>query len=60
MALMPWADGYTPRTAADFVERHGGLADLIPVDDAPYLVRDRRGMLARRVRAARPARRAPA
>jgi ribosomal-protein-serine acetyltransferase len=42
---MPWASGYTPRMAAEFVERHGGQADQTSVDDAAYLIRDRRGRL---------------
>lgn len=42
---MPWARGYTPRMAAEFVERHGGQPDQTPVDDAPYVIRDRRGRL---------------
>ena len=42
---MPWARDYVPRTAAEFVERHGGQTDLTPVDDAPYVIRDRRGRL---------------
>jgi ribosomal-protein-serine acetyltransferase len=42
---MPWARGYTPRMAAEFVERHGGPADQTPVDDAPYVIRDLRGRL---------------
>jgi RimJ/RimL family protein N-acetyltransferase len=42
---MPWARGYTPRMAAEFVERHSGQADQTPVDDAPYVIRDRRGCL---------------
>jgi hypothetical protein len=32
---MPWARGYTPRIAAEFVERHSGQADQTPIDDAP-------------------------
>ena len=42
---MPWARDYTPRTAAEFVERHGGQSDLTPVDEALYVIRDRRGRL---------------
>ncbi|MGH3806838.1 MAG: GNAT family N-acetyltransferase [Pseudonocardiaceae bacterium] len=41
---MPWARGYTPRVAAEFIERHSGQA-AAPVDDAPYVIRDRRGVL---------------
>ena len=42
---MPWTRGYTPQTATEFVERHSGQADQTPVDDAPYVIRDRHGRL---------------
>jgi RimJ/RimL family protein N-acetyltransferase len=42
---MPWARGYTPGVAAEFVERHGGQSNQTPVDEALYVIRDRRGRL---------------
>jgi ribosomal-protein-serine acetyltransferase len=41
---MPWTRGYTPGVAAEFVKRYSGPAEA-PVDDAPYVIRDRRGRL---------------
>ena len=40
---MPWAPGYTPEAAREFVDRHVPQGDDVAVSDASYLACDRAG-----------------